>query len=217
VSAALWSLESRSAANGSSAALSATLAASGRPAVSTSVEGSGSLSTAPRVPVPDHVRRLTTRDIRVIELVSLGLPTAEIARVLDAMAASTLAAHMRRLLWALDASNRAALVAAGFRFGLLSPRPWPPGVPPPPLKPLQAGLLPLIAEGLTDECIADRLPSSVPVYAPAVRSRMAVLRQALGASSRSHVVRLAVEAGLLVVSADGSRLVLADHVSGGMS
>jgi DNA-binding CsgD family transcriptional regulator len=155
---------------------------------------------------------VTVREARIVNLASHGLTTAEIAWELD-LAPGTVFAGLNSLFAGLGVPNRAALVAWGFRVGLLTPHQLSEDLAAGPVRRDLARLLPLIAEGLTDESIGRRIGCT----AFAVGARVRGLRGFLGARNREHTVRPAVEAGFLRVSADGSRLVLADHVSGGMS
>lgn len=168
-----------------------------------------------RVPVAPSARgrdrRLTVREIEVLDLASRGLADPQIARGLG-LSQRTIREHLTRLYSKLEVRNRAAAVAAGFRLGLLAPGPAA-VVGAPSLKPRLAPLLLLIAVGMRDEEIAAERSSTLPV----VRYRVRELRKALGAVSREHAVRLAVEGGLLVVSPDGMQLVLADSATGGAS
>ena len=66
-------------------------------------------------------RRLTQRELDVLELVADGYPTAEIARALW-ITEDTVRTHVKRILMRLEARTRAHAVAIAFREGL-----WPPG------------------------------------------------------------------------------------------
>jgi DNA-binding CsgD family transcriptional regulator len=149
--------------------------------------------------------------------VSYGLVNAEIGGELS-LSEELVRRVLADVLSKFGVASRAALVGAGFRHGPLRPRAASPGAVgrAAGLSPSLAVLAPLVAEGLTDGQIAARLSSEpgVRVTARAAHSRMQILRTRLGARSREHLVRLAVESGLLVVSPDGARLVLAAAAPG---
>jgi DNA-binding CsgD family transcriptional regulator len=148
---------------------------------------------------------LSPLESTVLEHVSYGLTNEQLARRLG-VTYRTVRDVLADLFSKLHVPNRVALVGTGFRLGLLRPRPLRPGVPRLVLRPLLAPLPALIAEGLTDEQIAARLstPGQV-VTAAAVRARVAKLRVRLGAVSREHAVRLAVEAKALRLAPSGAR------------
>jgi DNA-binding CsgD family transcriptional regulator len=147
-----------------------------------------------------------------MDLASHGWATVQIARGLG-VSPRTVTGCLSGLFAALGVPNRAAMVAAGFRLGLLSPEPWRGRPRLDPSIQWLAPLLPLIALGRTDVEIAERFGCG----APTLRSRLFRLRELLGARDRGHAVRRGVEAGLLVVSPDGARLVLAGSTVGGAS
>jgi DNA-binding NarL/FixJ family response regulator len=188
-----------------------TLAAPGAHGHATSPQGppvcAASVPLRPEPPHADVAAHLTPREHAVMDRASHGRSNLEIGRDLN-LALTQVKGALARSFAKLGVSDRAELVAAGFVRGLLTPRPMAelPSIPP-----YLAPLLPLIALGLTDEAIAVARSST----APAVRNRMRELRRVSGARSREHAVRLAVEAGLLVVSPDGTRLALADPATGG--
>jgi DNA-binding CsgD family transcriptional regulator len=62
-------------------------------------------------------RRLTPRELDVLELVAEGYSTAEIARELW-ITADTVRTHIKRMMVRLDARTRAHVVAIAFREGL---------------------------------------------------------------------------------------------------
>ncbi len=62
-------------------------------------------------------RRLTPRELDVLELVAAGFSTAEIARVLW-ITEDTVRTHVKRTLHRLGARTRAHAVAIAFRDGL---------------------------------------------------------------------------------------------------
>lgn len=176
-------------------------------------------SPRPLPPVRPEAARLglTGRESRVLDLASYGMTTPVIAKSLG-LSPRTVTAILSSLFLRFGVRNRAALVGEGFRLGLLAPRPPRPGarvVDGPALSRL-APLLPLVAAGLMDWEIAGIVSAGCPITASAVRSRVKALRDSFGAVSREHLIRLVVEAGLLSVSADGARLVLADAVGGGV-
>lgn len=135
---------------------------------------------------------LTRRELEVLGHLADGLTTAEIAAALF-LEDDTVRTHRARMYGKTGAANGAALVALAFRRGLLRPRPKPSAALVTPLPEKLAELLPLIAAGYTDEQIGRRLSLSVD----GVKSRMRRLRGRLDAHTRTHVVRRAIEAGLM--------------------
>jgi len=69
----------------------------------------------------------TPAQLRVLELVALGLSSREIAARLW-VSRQTVTYHISNLLVGLRASTRAGLVARAYAFGLLEPGRWPPRV-----------------------------------------------------------------------------------------
>jgi DNA-binding CsgD family transcriptional regulator len=68
---------------------------------------------------PESWQALTTREIEVLELIAAGETSASAADVLG-LSESTVRTHVEKMLTKLDVSNRAALVARGFRLGYLA-------------------------------------------------------------------------------------------------
>lgn len=73
-----------------------------------------------RVSASRATRRLTERELDVLELVADGHPTAEIAQLLW-ITEDTVRTHIRRTLARLDARTRAHAVAIAFREELWRP------------------------------------------------------------------------------------------------
>lgn len=93
------------------------------------VERAGSLSPVAREH-PDargdgKVSAPTPAQLRVLELVALGLSSREIGSRLW-VARQTVTYHIGNLLVKLDASTRAGLVARAYALGLLEAGHWPP-------------------------------------------------------------------------------------------
>ena len=68
---------------------------------------------------PESWQALTTREIDVLELIADGATSAAAADALG-LSESTVRTHVEKMLTKLDAGNRAALVARGFRLGYLA-------------------------------------------------------------------------------------------------
>ena len=68
---------------------------------------------------PESWQALTTREVEVLELIAAGETSASAAGALG-LSESTVRTHVEKMLTKLDAGNRAALVAKGFRLGYLS-------------------------------------------------------------------------------------------------
>ncbi len=68
---------------------------------------------------PESWQTLTTRECDVLELLAAGATSASAADALG-LSESTVRTHVEKMLTKLDASNRAELVAWGFRLGYLS-------------------------------------------------------------------------------------------------
>lgn len=148
-------------------------------------------SCAPGRP-PRGAGLLTPLELHILELVSHGATRARIARDLQ-ITQDTVATHLRRMFKKLDARDRASMVAAGFRLELLRPRPLVPGTVVPALPPRLAEVLPLVAAGLTNGAIGQR----VGISPAGVNERLKSLYRLLGVGCREHAVRIAVEAGYL--------------------
>jgi DNA-binding NarL/FixJ family response regulator len=67
---------------------------------------------------PSVILRLTPRLIEILHFVSHGATNAQIGKILH-ISEDTVKVHIRRLLRALDARNRAHIVRRGFEYGLL--------------------------------------------------------------------------------------------------
>lgn len=156
------------------------------------VGGPLQMATPPRSTVWTGRRKLTAREVQVLELVSHGKTNHEIAAALD-LTPYTVMSHLCRMYARADTASRAAMVTVGFRWNLLHPEPLPPGTPPLEIDAALLELLPLIAAGYSNAQIACRLLLSID----AVKTRLQRLRKALRARSRAHMVRRAVEYGLL--------------------
>lgn len=140
---------------------------------------------------PD-LRPLSAREAQILDLVADGLPNAGIAARLG-LSVLTVKSHLRRIGAALGVYDREAMVWRAYRLGILRPQPWQGPVP--ALKPGQASVLELIARGLPNATIGRRLATPEDT----VKSRVQSLRRVLGAVDRTHLVRRAVDAGLLPV------------------
>jgi DNA-binding CsgD family transcriptional regulator len=73
------------------------------------------------------VRLPTEAEVRVLELVALGLSSREIAQQLW-ISRQGVTYHIGNLFTKLRASSRAGLVSRAYATGLLDPRSWPPRV-----------------------------------------------------------------------------------------
>lgn len=157
--------------------------------------------TAPAVAAGSALRAaawgLTGREFQVLELVSLGSTTAEISRELW-ISEHTVKTYVARMLGRHRVPNRAGLVGAAFAAGVLLPRRREPGAAPVRAGRGQVEVLPGVALGLTDRQIARRLV----VAEDTVTSRVRRLMCACGVRHREHLVRVAVEHGLLVLRAE---------------
>ena len=69
--------------------------------------------------LPESWQALTPREIDVLELIADGATSAAAADALG-LSESTVRTHVEKMLTKLDAGNRAALVARGFRLGYLA-------------------------------------------------------------------------------------------------
>jgi DNA-binding CsgD family transcriptional regulator len=75
------------------------------------------------------VRRITPGELRVLQLVALGLTSREIAGRLW-VSRQAVTYHIGNLLMKLRADSRAGLVARAYAIGVLSPGTWPPVIDP---------------------------------------------------------------------------------------
>ena len=73
------------------------------------------------------VRRITPAELRVLQLVALGLTSREIAETLW-VSRQTVTYHIGNLFMKLRADTRAGLVARAYAIGILSPGRWPPAI-----------------------------------------------------------------------------------------
>jgi len=130
---------------------------------------------------------------QVLDLLADGLSDSAIG---DRLGVSTNAVKdaLTRLSGHLGTRERAAMVAAGYKQGVLAA---PAAVPPAAGKVTRREFecLLLIAQGLSAVDIADRW--GLPVGD--VRVLTAGLRRSLGACSRTHLVRRAVQEGVLTL------------------
>ena len=74
-------------------------------------------------------RRLTPAELRVLQLVAIGLTSREIAERLW-VSRQAVTYHIGNLFMKLRADSRAGLVARAYANGVLSPGTWPPAVDP---------------------------------------------------------------------------------------
>lgn len=143
---------------------------------------------------------LTPLDRIVLDLTADGLTNPEIgARI--SRSATVVREHLERLGTVLGARERAAIVAQGYRKGLLyPPLPTPDGRG--VLTRELFDLLLLVACGLSNPQIAERTGLSVDQ----VKSRLVKIARLLDARGREHAVRRAVERGVLRLVPRGSGL-----------
>lgn len=71
------------------------------------------------------VRRITLAELRVLQLVALGMTSREIAEALW-VSRQAVTYHIGNLFMKLRADSRAGLVARAYAVGVLSPGKWPP-------------------------------------------------------------------------------------------
>jgi DNA-binding CsgD family transcriptional regulator len=147
-------------------------------------------SDAPEAPVPARPA-LSPRERTALNAITEGLSDAQLAERLH-VSRRTARSVLDRLALVLGTRDRPAMVAAGYRRGFLAA----PGSPPVGRGVVSAAefeVLLLTARGLTDEEIADRLGVEVG----AVKYHQRRLRESLAARNRTHLVRRAVDAGVL--------------------
>ncbi len=72
-----------------------------------------------------RLRKLTTRELVVAELLAQGLSTERAARALS-LSHHTVTAHLGKMLRSLNANNRTELVARLYAYGVLASGEWPP-------------------------------------------------------------------------------------------
>jgi len=89
------------------------------------VGGSPSLDDGLRGPLAGDVVPPTPAQLRVLELVALGLSSREIGARLW-VSRQTVTYHIGNLLVGMGASTRAGLVARAYASGVLEPGRWPP-------------------------------------------------------------------------------------------
>lgn len=133
---------------------------------------------------------LTAGELRVAELVGDGLTNREVGRVMGI----TEPAVRRRLAQVRESTgrgDRVGVVVAALESGQLPRRPWSDG--PITVSPLEYRLLSLVAQGLPNLQVADVLGVSYYV----VSNRLRRLFARFGARDRAHLVRRAVDAGVL--------------------
>lgn len=69
--------------------------------------------------------RLSTREVRLLELIASGQTTEQMALAMH-LSPRTVAHLVSEILQRYELCNRAQLVALGFISGMLDPRLWPP-------------------------------------------------------------------------------------------
>lgn len=79
------------------------------------------------VELPRPIRRPTTAELRVLQLVALGLPSREIAERLW-VSRQAITYHIGNLFMKLRAQTRAGLVARAYALRILEPGVWPPAI-----------------------------------------------------------------------------------------
>jgi DNA-binding CsgD family transcriptional regulator len=121
------------------------------------------------------VRRITPAELRVLQLVALGLTSREIAvRLWVSRQAVTY--HIGNLFMKLRADSRAGLVARAYAIGVLAPGAWPPVV--------------------DADCVLVRGSSLVPPrFRPGAQPPGASARSGSAAPIDEHASRLSMEAG----------------------
>ena len=72
-----------------------------------------------------RIRKLTTRELDVAELLARGLSTETAAGMLS-LSHHTVTAHLGKMLRNLNAHNRTELVARLYAYGVLASGEWPP-------------------------------------------------------------------------------------------
>ncbi len=85
------------------------------------------LSDVGTVDLVRPVRRPTVAELRVLQLVALGLPSREIASRLW-VSRQAVTYHIGNLFMKLHADSRAGLVARAYALGVFSPGIWPPTI-----------------------------------------------------------------------------------------
>jgi DNA-binding NarL/FixJ family response regulator len=147
---------------------------------------------------PLAVGLMTPLERQVLDALADGLSDPAIAARLE-VNTSAVKDALHRLSGRLGTRERAAMVAAAYKQGLLRPPAAIPGAAGKVTR-LEFELLLLIAAGLTAPQIAERWGKDVRE----VREMTATLRRHLGACSRTHLVRRAVEEGVLTIVRKGA-------------
>lgn len=135
---------------------------------------------------------MSRRQIQVIELGSLGLTRRQIGVRLG-IDEDTVARHQSRAGVLLGVGDRAGIVGAAYRVGLLVRRPLPASVRVPSVTPRCASVLPMLALGRSNRQIGFALG----VTEAAVNMRLRWLMRAFGAVNRASLVRAVIDAGVL--------------------
>lgn len=142
----------------------------------------------PELPVADE--QLHQRQIEVLDLAADGLPNHVIARRLG-IAPDTVAHRMKKAAKVLGTGNRTLMVARCYQTGVFVPR--PDGRSRPVLAPEMVALLVPAVRGES----YDEIGRAVGATGRAVNFRMTALRCLVGAVNGVHLVRRAVDLGLV--------------------
>jgi DNA-binding NarL/FixJ family response regulator len=134
---------------------------------------------------------LLDREAAVLHLVAQGLRSPEIASRLG-VSLGVVQRHVRSLTAILGTLDRAGMVGAAYRLGVLQP-PADPASPPPGFDEDSHALLVLMARGMSSRQIA----KATGTTASGVSWRSRRLFGLLGVHDRAHAVHAAVQCGAL--------------------
>lgn len=131
---------------------------------------------------------LTITELQVLDRLADGLTRAQTASRMH-MAAETVSTHLQRIRRKIGYSTQAGMVGYAYRNGLFVRRP----LPSVPVSLRASQVLWLLADGLLNQEIGDEMGLRIDT----VKTHLAGAMRALGAQSRAHAVRRAVDVGVL--------------------
>lgn len=135
---------------------------------------------------------LTTTELAVVRLTSLGKSNAEIGQELD-VTEDTVKAHLRRIGNRTGHREREAIVAAALEEGLLELCPPDPAAPPPLVTGRRFQVLNLLAAGLNTAAITSKLYITEDTLKTHVRK----LFKTFEVHNRAHLIRRAYDTRVL--------------------
>lgn len=139
--------------------------------------------------------RLSLRELEVIDAAADGLSYIDTGGLLG-LSELTVKTHLKRAADKTGLGARSGLVGYAYRKGLFVRVP----TPGPPLSPAQRAVLPYVARGLENHEIGRQMGIAVDgvgITANTVKTHLRTSSKLLGAVTRAHLVRRAIDTGAL--------------------